>query len=86
MCKLINFFTFKDKIPIFLCSDIVYKVKCGDCNATYYAKLSTILKSITILPLKKINYYAIITLFFHTSQQQKWIKEFFNQLRPPSFE
>ena len=38
MCKLINFFTFKDKISIFLCSDIVYKVKCGDCNATYYCK------------------------------------------------
>ena len=28
-CKLINFFTFKDKIPIFLRSGIVYKFKCG---------------------------------------------------------
>ena len=37
-CKLINFFTFKDKIPVFLCSGIVYKFKCGGCNATYYGK------------------------------------------------
>ena len=35
-CKLINFFTFKDKIPIFLRS--VYKFKCCGCNATYYGK------------------------------------------------
>ena len=37
-CKLINFFTFKDKIPVFLRSGIVYKFKCGSCNATYYGK------------------------------------------------
>ena len=37
-CKLINFFTFKDKIPIFLRSGIVYKFKCGGCNATYFGK------------------------------------------------
>ena len=37
-CKLINFFTFKDKIPIFLRSGIVYKFKCGGCNANYYGK------------------------------------------------
>ena len=37
-CKLINFFTFKDKIPIFLRSGIVYKFKCGGCNATYNGK------------------------------------------------
>ena len=36
--KLINFFTFKDKIPIFLRFGIVYKFKCGGCNATYYGK------------------------------------------------
>ena len=35
-CKLINFFTFKDKIPISLRS--VYKFKCCGCNATYYGK------------------------------------------------
>ena len=37
-CKLINFFTFKDKIPVFLLSRIVYKFKSGGCNATYYGK------------------------------------------------
>ena len=37
-CKLFNFFTFKDKNIIFLRSDIVYKFKCGGCNATYYGK------------------------------------------------
>ena len=37
-CKLINFFTFKDKIPVFLGSGIVYKFKCGGCNATCYGK------------------------------------------------
>ena len=38
-CKLVNFFfTFKDKIPVFLRSGIVYKCKCGGYNATYYGK------------------------------------------------
>ena len=37
-CKLIDFFTFKDKIPIFLRFGIVCKCKCGGCNATYYGK------------------------------------------------
>ena len=37
-CKISNFFTFKDKIPSFLCSGIVYKFQCGSCNATYYGK------------------------------------------------
>ena len=37
-CKVINFLTFKDKIPVFLRSGIVYKLKCGGCNATYYGK------------------------------------------------
>ena len=37
-CKFINFFIFKDKIPVFLHSGIVYKFKCGGCNATYYGK------------------------------------------------
>ena len=37
-CELINFFTFKDKIPTFLRSGIVYKFKCGGCNATYHGK------------------------------------------------
>ena len=43
--NLMNFFKFKDKVPIFLRSRIVYKFKCGGCNATYMAKLSAIIKS-----------------------------------------
>ena len=41
---MINFFTFKDKIPVFLRSGIVYKFKCGGCNATYYGKTKRHLK------------------------------------------
>ena len=37
-CRLINFSTFKDKIPFFLHSGINYKFKCGGCNATYHDK------------------------------------------------
>ena len=37
-CKLINFFAFKDRIPVFICSGIVYEFKHGDCNTTYYGK------------------------------------------------
>ena len=37
-CKINTFFQFKDKIPLFLRSGIVYKFKCGGCNATYYGK------------------------------------------------
>ena len=37
-CKISNFFTFKDKIPLFLRSGIVYKFQSGGCNATYYDK------------------------------------------------
>ena len=37
-CKLINFFTFIDKIRVFLRSAIVFKCKCGGCNANYYGK------------------------------------------------
>ena len=36
-----HFFTFKDKIPISLTYGIVYKFKCGGCNATYYGKTKT---------------------------------------------
>ena len=43
-CKISNFFTFKDKIPSFLRSGIVYKFQCGSCNATYYSKIKRHLK------------------------------------------
>ena len=36
--KISNFFTFKDKIPLFLRSGIVYKFQCGSSNATYNGK------------------------------------------------
>ena len=37
-CKLMNCYTFKDKIRVFLRSGIAYKFKCGSCNTTQYAK------------------------------------------------
>ena len=36
--RLANFFRLKDKIPLCLCSNIVYKFACCRCNATYYGK------------------------------------------------
>ena len=35
---MINFFTFKDKIPIFLRSGIVFKFKCSGYSPTFYGK------------------------------------------------
>ena len=37
-CKISNSFTFRDKIPSFLRSGIVYKFQRGSCKATYYGK------------------------------------------------
>ena len=34
--RLANVFRFKDKTPLCLLSNIVYKFTCGRCNATYY--------------------------------------------------
>ena len=33
-----SFFIFKDTLPKMLLSGLVYKYKCGGCNATYYGK------------------------------------------------
>ena len=33
-----DFFIFKDKLRKILLSGLVYKYKCGGCNATYYGK------------------------------------------------
>ena len=33
-----SFFTFKDMLPKMLLSGLVYKYKCGGCNAIYYGK------------------------------------------------
>ena len=37
-CKISNFFTFKDKIPLFLHSGIIDKFQSGGWNAIYYGK------------------------------------------------
>ena len=37
-CKISNCSTFDDRIPLFLCYDIVYKFQCDSCNTTYYCK------------------------------------------------
>ena len=68
-CKLINFFTFKDKIPVFLRSGIVYKFKCGGCNATYYGKTKRHFKIRSLLinrdhpPLNKNRHSLPLELF-----------------------
>ena len=36
--RLANFFRFKGKIALCLCSNIVYTFMCGRCNATYYGE------------------------------------------------
>ena len=33
-----SLFPFKDKLPKMLLSGLVFKYKCGSCNATYYGK------------------------------------------------
>ena len=40
-----SFFTFKDKSPKMLLSGLVYKYKCGGCNATYYGKTKRYFKT-----------------------------------------
>ena len=42
--KVKIFFTFKDKVHKMLLSGLVYKYKCGGCNATYYGKNKNPLK------------------------------------------
>ena len=37
-CKISNFLTFKDKIPLLLYTGIVYKCQFGGYNASYYGK------------------------------------------------
>ena len=37
-CRLKTFFHFKDRIPKYLRSGLVYKFKCAGCIATYYGK------------------------------------------------
>ena len=36
--KPFNFFRFKDRVPNYLTSGVIYQCKCGSCNATYIGK------------------------------------------------
>ena len=36
--RLSSLFSFKDKIPMYLVSGVIYKFKCGGCNSTYIGK------------------------------------------------
>ena len=40
-----NIFKFKDRLPKMLCSGIVYKYSCGECDATYVGKSQRHLKT-----------------------------------------
>ena len=33
-----SFFEFKDSIPLHLCSYLIYKFQCSNCNITYYGQ------------------------------------------------
>ena len=39
-CSFLTFFPIfsQDKVPVFVCSGIAYKFKCGGCNVIYYGK------------------------------------------------
>ena len=36
--KLRNFFSFKDRLPLHLCSKILYRYTCNGCNSIYLRK------------------------------------------------
>ena len=36
--RLSNMFVFKDKIPTYMKSAVIYKFTCSDCNVTYIGK------------------------------------------------
>ena len=38
LVRIKSFFPFRYKLPKMLLSGLVYKYKCGGCNATYYGK------------------------------------------------
>ena len=40
-----SFFRFKDRVPVLLRSNIVYKFNCGQCTATYYGETRRHLKT-----------------------------------------
>ena len=71
------FFTFKDKIPVFLCSSIVYKNMCGGCSANYCGRTKShfkvgMCKQIGVSPLAvktvKVDKDSAIKEFLDISQ------------------
>ena len=42
--RLSSFFKFKDSIPLHLCSHLIYKCQCSNCNITYYGEIERPLK------------------------------------------
>ena len=64
-CKISDIFTFKDTIPSFLGSGIVYKFQCGVCNGTIYGKTNSHIK------IRMSKHLAIF-------RRSKLIKIFFN--------
>ena len=42
--RLSSFFKFKDSIPLHLCSHLIYKFQCSNCNITYYSETERHLK------------------------------------------
>ena len=42
--RLNSFFKFKDSIPLRLCSHLIYKFQCSNCNITYYSETERHLK------------------------------------------
>ena len=39
--RLSSFFKFKDSIPLRLCSNLISKFQCSNCNITYYDKITS---------------------------------------------
>ena len=42
--RLSSFFRFKDSIPLYLRSHLIYKFQCSNCNITYSGKIERLLK------------------------------------------
>ena len=38
-CKLHTLFKFKDSLDKKICSDLIYRYTCSNCNVTYYGKI-----------------------------------------------
>ena len=53
--KIGSFSKFKDRVPVSMCSSVVYNYTCGDCNASYIGKTSRNL-SIRISVHKGLSY------------------------------